>query len=225
MSLKASKLVWKYSNQTGSGKLLMLAIADHTNKDGIAWPSIKRLSTFIGVKSRRVKRLIKDAEKVGELKVARNVGRGNTNEYVITLKGVLDDTINDKEKVSSAAEKVSSVTLKEPEKVSCGTPRTIIKENHYEPLFELAEYFTSQTALFSPHDSTIEWDLKWAQPLQAIIAHCASDTDRAKRLIDDAIAKNRELRYPVMSPKSIYKVALNLTSEDRKQVSVAIGSR
>lgn len=225
MSIQATRLVWKHSKQFSTGKLLMLAVADHTNKDGVAWPSINRLAGLIGVTPRSIKRLIQYAEEAGELKVNRGAGRGHTNEYFIMLKGDTGDTIKDKEKVTPVAEKVTNSATERSEKVTPMSPEPLYKENLIEPLMILAEYFYSKTGLYAPHESSYEWTDLWSKPLEALFKHCAEDQKATKQLIEDAIGKTRELGYRIVTPKSIYKVALNLTAKDRVQVSVAVGSR
>jgi len=199
--------------------LLMLALADFTNKDGIAWPSIARLATMIHVTPRSVKRLIQYAEESGELKVKRNAGRGHTNEYRITLKGDTDDTYWEQEKVTPVAEKVTPASSNGQEKVTPRSPRTIKdKREPLEPLVLLAEHFTNQTGFFMPHQSTMEYTDKWEKPLMAIYGYCADDLQKSNQLMDDAIAKNRDLGLTLISPNSIYKIALNLRDNERRGV-------
>lgn len=109
MSWQATKAVWKHTQQTGYGKLLMLALAEYANENGRCWPSVETLATKIDVKPRSIKRLISQAEEAGELKIERNIGRGNTNEYVIICvkKGDPSVTITDEEKVTEESEKVT----------------------------------------------------------------------------------------------------------------------
>ena len=58
MSIKWSGMVWHNSQQTGSGLLVLLAIADHANDDGICWPSVARLARMARVSERQCQRLI-----------------------------------------------------------------------------------------------------------------------------------------------------------------------
>lgn len=114
MGWQAAKTVWATSELTGSAKLLMLAIAEHADRRGRAWPSIARLAEMLNVSDRSIKRLIVECEEAGELRVERSVGRGNVNEYIILAveKGDAHDTISEEEKVTNLVKKVSSVTKK-----------------------------------------------------------------------------------------------------------------
>ena len=44
MSIAWMNYVWEHSDQKGTSLLLLLAIADHANDDGICWPSVARLA-------------------------------------------------------------------------------------------------------------------------------------------------------------------------------------
>ena len=44
MSVRYMSMVWEYSQHKGVQLLLLLAIADHCNDDGLAYPSIGRLA-------------------------------------------------------------------------------------------------------------------------------------------------------------------------------------
>jgi Helix-turn-helix domain len=85
MSLRMMTLVWEKSNQKGSELLLLLAIADNANDQGIAYPSTKTLAKKTRLDRRHVKKLIRALERTGELRVAIGAGPRGCNEYVIQL--------------------------------------------------------------------------------------------------------------------------------------------
>lgn len=72
MSIQAWNLVWKYSKNGGSALLVLLAVADHINSDGWAWPHIEHLAQKTKLSSRQVIRVIKILEASGELYVEHN---------------------------------------------------------------------------------------------------------------------------------------------------------
>ena len=84
MSIKATTRVWENSNQRGSDLLLLLALGDRSDDEGISWPGIAELSSKTRVDQRQVKRMLKNLEAVGELYVLRGTGRGHANRYFIT---------------------------------------------------------------------------------------------------------------------------------------------
>jgi len=85
MSIKIMSNVWEQSLHEGSPLLLLLALADHASDDGVCWPGIPRLAHKTRKTERHTKRLLVKLEKSGEVYIAREVGRGNTNMYYITL--------------------------------------------------------------------------------------------------------------------------------------------
>jgi hypothetical protein len=86
MSWQSTKAVWAHSQARGSRKMLLLAIAQFTDRHGRnAWPSIATLSEMVGVGPRAITDLLKDLEAAGDLAVERVRGRGLSNNYTITL--------------------------------------------------------------------------------------------------------------------------------------------
>lgn len=85
MAIKVMTRVWDTSKSKGNDRLLLLAIADHTDDDGICWPSIPRLAEKTNVLERQVMRNIAHLEKIGELYVEHNRGRHRNNRYLVTV--------------------------------------------------------------------------------------------------------------------------------------------
>lgn len=85
MSVKISDRVWDNSQHDGTELTIMLALADHSNDDGVSWPGIARLAQKSRRSERYVRRVIRQLEQGGELVVAERAGRSNTNMYFITL--------------------------------------------------------------------------------------------------------------------------------------------
>jgi len=74
--------VWSLSKNGGSRLLVELAIADHVNSAGIAWPSARHLASKTKLSERQVLRIIKQLEISGELIVNRDK---HYNVYSIVL--------------------------------------------------------------------------------------------------------------------------------------------
>ncbi len=88
MSLRAMTLVWEYSRFGGTRLLLMLAIADHSNDDLIAWPGRKHLARKIRRSERFTIQLIDEllAAKPAELTLlSPGGGRGHSPRYKIVI--------------------------------------------------------------------------------------------------------------------------------------------
>ena len=113
--------VWDNATVEGTALLMLLAIADHANDDGVCWPSIGTLASKARVGERQAQRLVAALEESGAIEIERGVGRRHTSIY--RIKGVTHVTNSAKEKVSHVSpisqrkgdiqrEKVTSSALK-----------------------------------------------------------------------------------------------------------------
>ncbi len=84
MSVKTSSRVWEYSPEKGSNLLALLAIADHADDYGVAWPGMSRIAKKARVSERQTKRIVQTLQESGELYVKIGGGRGHSNRYFIT---------------------------------------------------------------------------------------------------------------------------------------------
>lgn len=60
MSIKLMSLVWESTTFTGSHRLVMLAIADSANDDGVCWPSVKTIAKRANISERQASRVLND---------------------------------------------------------------------------------------------------------------------------------------------------------------------
>jgi hypothetical protein len=85
MSTAIMTRVWSESQHKGSELLLLLAIADNANDQGVAYPSRRTLAKKTRMSDRHVKRLVQVLIRSGELLVHFGAGPRGCNEYQITL--------------------------------------------------------------------------------------------------------------------------------------------
>jgi hypothetical protein len=85
MSIRMMTQVWDQSQHKGSELLLLLAIADNANDQGVAYPSRRTLAKKTRMSDRHVKRLVQVLIRSGELLVHFGAGPRGCNEYQITL--------------------------------------------------------------------------------------------------------------------------------------------
>jgi DnaD/phage-associated family protein len=86
MSIKHMSIVWDSSSHSGNALLVLLAIADHANDEGICWPSISTIAKKARISERQTKRIIQDLADSGEIEIVkRGDGRGHSTIY--KLKG------------------------------------------------------------------------------------------------------------------------------------------
>lgn len=218
MSWQASKIVWENSKQTGGLKLTLLAIADFASP-GNGWTceaAIETLAGMVGVSDRQIKKNLKALEGCGELVIERQIGRGNTNQYSLAplVKGELEDTFYQQEKVNPSTEKVNSGVIKgEPEDTQ--TNRTkITNKNKTRGDETLIAFFEGMTAFTPPHETTDTYAEDWLAPMQAILGQ-SKDFAEAEARVTYAIQHLRKIRYTIISPKSILKTALNWQPGDK----------
>jgi hypothetical protein len=87
-------LVFDHSEMEPIGRLVLLALADHCDHEGYAWPSVERLAQKCGLSRRTVQRALNDCEQAGELiRVIGGRGRRSTTQYRIVLHGAVDNSL------------------------------------------------------------------------------------------------------------------------------------
>ena len=85
MSIKLMNQVWETSKHEGSTLLILLALADHANDEGLCWPSIGRLARRGRVGERHAMRILAGLEASGDVVVIeRGGGKGRSNLYRVT---------------------------------------------------------------------------------------------------------------------------------------------
>jgi hypothetical protein len=79
---------------------------------------------------------------------------------------------------------------------------------------KLFEVFKEASGHDWPHESTMQYQDYWLRPLESIYGHFGQNLAEAERVIREAVNLQRSgnlgKRYPVNSPKSIIKVALDI---------------
>lgn len=86
--------VWDYSKQSGTPLLLLLAIADFANDDGMAWPAVETLAKKIRMGERYVHRMVKELAAAGELRVEYKAAKNGTNQYWVTVHPEQEFTVH-----------------------------------------------------------------------------------------------------------------------------------
>jgi hypothetical protein len=95
MSIKIMNRVWSDSKQKGSALLLLLAIADNCNDDGIGFPGIAYLANKTRMSDRQTQRLIQYLDSTNELAVVWAAGRGKSHFFYV-LSGLPENEISEK---------------------------------------------------------------------------------------------------------------------------------
>ena len=115
MSIKIMTDVWDSAPFEGPTLLLLIALADSANDDGICWPSIPALCKKTRQPERTVYHGIRTIIGSGWLEKISNPGRGNSNFYRVltpTVKGARYAPFDNPEKVQVLREKVQGMQSK-----------------------------------------------------------------------------------------------------------------
>lgn len=85
MSVKTMGRVWDLSQHAGTELLMLLSIADFSDDDGRAYPSVATLAKKCRMQPRNCRYLLRALEDSGELSVIPNAGPKGANLYRINL--------------------------------------------------------------------------------------------------------------------------------------------
>lgn len=77
--------VWERSKQSSGALLVLLALADHADELGYAFPSVATLAKKARLTERQTWNVIRALRAAGELTVEAGGGRGRSNRYRVTL--------------------------------------------------------------------------------------------------------------------------------------------
>lgn len=86
MSIYVMSKVWKYSQHRGSELLVLLAIADFANDDGVAWPSIPTISHKARIGRSQTYDVIRHLIETDELELLRQGGGRQSNKYRVLVR-------------------------------------------------------------------------------------------------------------------------------------------
>lgn len=120
MSVRIMTRVWESSKATGSELLMLLAIADHANDEGICWPDVDTLCRKARVGRRQGQRAIHNLIERGEL-FASVGGRGPGDRNAFRIGGPVPDGFRPPRK------RVSPETPLDEIRVSSTTPLSASK--------------------------------------------------------------------------------------------------
>jgi hypothetical protein len=77
MSIKLMTAVWDREDLSSTQKLVLLALADWANDEGLCWPSIERVAKKSSLKKRAVQLAIRSLEETHFIRREEVIGKGN----------------------------------------------------------------------------------------------------------------------------------------------------
>ncbi len=84
MSLIAMNRIWDKSQATGTPLVVLLALADRADEDGICWPGVDWIAERARLQPRQARNVLRSLEASGEMITVNQRGRNQTNRYLIT---------------------------------------------------------------------------------------------------------------------------------------------
>lgn len=88
MSVRTMAAVWERSQHSGTNLLMLLAIADFADDDGMAFPSVGKLATKCRMSKRNAQDRLRELSESGELTIKKNQGPPPKfpNLFMVNLK-------------------------------------------------------------------------------------------------------------------------------------------
>jgi len=95
MSIKVMSWVWE-QDLPPLDKIVLMAIADHADDDGYAWPGMKRIAEKCSMEKRTVQRHVEKLQEQQLLKVEsrqRHDGSSSSNGYTVVMNGTKEEGV------------------------------------------------------------------------------------------------------------------------------------
>lgn len=133
MSVHVMSWVWRHGPSSGTERLVLLAIADHADDEGNAFPSVAGIAAKSCMTERGTRGVLRRLEEGGWLATEVGGGRGGKSRYrVIMAENPAPETRNDVPGKSGARPETRKLTAANPE-ADGGKPGTTVPPNHQEP--------------------------------------------------------------------------------------------
>ena len=152
MSVRAMAWAWR-QQLSGPEKLVLMALADHADEDGICWPGNAHIARKCNLSQRSVQRHVKNLIDNGYMTAHRrfrNTGGQTSNRYALNVDGVTICHGGD-----------DSVSWGDD---SGDTPITIIETSTESTTTTVPEWMEVLSAVEKPEPDTVKRLLKWAVP-------------------------------------------------------------
>jgi hypothetical protein len=91
MSIEATRWAWAQAVELPSIKLVLLALADHANKEGECWPGITRISTMTGLSQPTIWRAMAQLTAMG---MVQQIPKGRSYRYALNLTDTIQHECN-----------------------------------------------------------------------------------------------------------------------------------
>src|SRR5574337_931876 len=83
MSIKIASRVWEHSPQSGAPLLILLALADFANDEGLCWPLVSTLAKKSRLGDRATQKWLSQLQDSGEIYRSQARGRGSSSKFLL----------------------------------------------------------------------------------------------------------------------------------------------
>ena len=108
MSIKVSTAVWQGSRHKSGNLLVLLAVADHADDEGFAWPGVPLLAREARLSERHTRRCLNELKASGELEVLPNQAPSGGTLYRICIDQLSPDNLSS---VTSTSDKRTPASI------------------------------------------------------------------------------------------------------------------
>jgi hypothetical protein len=144
MSIKVSTEVWQGSRHKSGNLLVLLAVADHADDQGTAWPGVRLLARKARLSQRHTRRCLNELVASGELEILPNRAPSGRTLYRIRLDKLDPDNLSVGTSASDEVTPVSTIAdagdlpgsppyIEEPPIKSSKEPSSFTKINSPKP--------------------------------------------------------------------------------------------
>jgi len=153
MSVKLMNRVWKHSRAKGTARLVLLAIADHCNTAGVAWPSLTRLASYVNVDRRNVIMAVNRLIEMGELERIKTGKTGVATTYKVVLTS--DASVTSDGIVTSDATVTQLVTEASPQP-SLNRQESLLGESDFDAFWKAYPKKVGKGAAVKAYDKALK---------------------------------------------------------------------
>ena len=146
MAIKLMTLVWE-TNLPQTEKMVLLALADHANDDGICWPKQQQLTVRCSMSERTVRRVIGSLVETGFISKVRN--------YRCTTYRINKEALSNRSDLPVSAESNRSLWPVQP--VTVAGSIITVKNHHISPSQKTTASARKNSKTISPH----AWFSRW----------------------------------------------------------------
>lgn len=94
MSIKVMSWVWEHGPASASERLVLLALADFCDDQGVCFPSMVRIAAKACITERGAQKILRRMEEEGLVSIETGGGRHGCNRYTINMRNHEPETVN-----------------------------------------------------------------------------------------------------------------------------------